>query len=1066
MKTKLLLLAFAIFCAVSVPAQEKPDPPKVSIWSAANLGRLDTLQQHIDAGTDIDARDDKKGHTPLYGAVKRNRIEAVRMLIDAGADPNKAVTEDFFYSKTREKSTPLHYAVYRSRTTITAILMAAGADLSLEDSTGATPVDLLKESNISMMLPVLVPARLSAEAVEKEGARLMQLALGSSLENVIRKLIAAGADANGKYRDERPLLIAALAKRDYQVSVALLMGGADPDTKDAEGKTALELAMAKKELKPLLRYFLDAGVNLTPLLDTFPVNHALILTCLAGDEELVGSLLKKGADPEYVMPSPEMATYGLSNMGGWPSRVLNPMTAAIQSGSVDVLQHLLDAELDAQSVNGLSTIGLCLSYNQQQLIPLLLEAGADPESIHAGPWFQTTVVHAAAGAGQVEALEYLVAAGADVNLAVNPQNNQPELNQLPLHLAIQAGELETTRFLLENGADKHAKLGIRASRGPGVTKVDPIILAVMSDNIEIVDLFIEHGVPLEGVQLPNHLQPRFSREFLEPLLERGAVVAEAQLIHLVYQWGSKVKLDNAEDLIWYLDNGFLIDGSNQQLETILHAAVKLALPLSSFEILVEAGADVNAINLQGKSPLDAALVRAEDEWWLDGDDVVAYLEEAGAEESNLPSYLKAIEADDVEVLTFYLEQGLHPNYQTTQGGGPAPIFSSEPLLVAALKNDAMGCAQLLVDKGADVNVRIRQWRDSSTPILLMVQAGNVSGVEFLLENGADVGPSGPSSRVVGSLNLNNQNIASENVEILQLLIEAGANVNATAFGKSLLSRLAYNGRGHGDVALLLLENGADGYGSRQLFLAAIQGHLELLEWLLDHGVDPLGADHYLNTALHHAAIHDHPEVARRLVSAETMAALNAFGETPLDVAEGETYDLLDDHDAPDGHGVSFWSAIREGNLELVKDYLKNGMNLRVAEPRSEGNDRNLSPVLQAVESKQSDIVLYLIERHENIFAETNLMGEVKRKRLREVEKKLESTFRLAYRLHEGSIIFFYAGFDDSALYHLESSTDLKKWTKILGTERSFRNRPENTYHLEFPQFIETQQFIRLRKKED
>ena len=143
-----------------------------------------------------------------------------------------------------------------------------------------------------------------------------------------------------------------------------------------------------------------------------------MFACLAGDEVLVGSLLKQEADPDYLMPTTEVNAYGLSGLDAG-SRTLKPIIAAIESGSADVLKQLLDAGLDPQSVNGQSTIGLCLNANQPQLIPLLLDTGADPESIHVYPWFRTTVVHTAAAWGLVEALEHLINAGADVNLAVS-----------------------------------------------------------------------------------------------------------------------------------------------------------------------------------------------------------------------------------------------------------------------------------------------------------------------------------------------------------------------------------------------------------------------------------------------------------------------------------------------------------------------------------------------------------------------------------------------------------------------------------------------------------------------
>jgi ankyrin repeat protein len=382
----------------------------------------------------------------------------------------------------------------------------------------------------------------------------------------------------------------------------------------------------------------------------------------------------------------------------------------------------------------------------------------------------------------------------------------------------------------------------------------------------------------------------------------------------------------------------------------------------------------------------------------------------------------------------------------------------------------MGCARLLVDKGANVNLYFKFGRGFSTPMLSMLQPNNVTGVQFLLENGARVNPFENIPGAVESLNLNDANKAEERLTILKLLIDAGADVNASVVGRPLLSRLEHSKEGHAELALVLLENGAKGYGLKELLLAAIQGHIGLLDWLLDHGIDPLGADEYLNTPLHFAAVHDHLELAKRLVSTDTLAALNAYGETPLDMAGGETSDLLESHDAPDGHGVSFWEAIRNGDLDRVKAYEKSGMDLRVSEPQAEGNDQNLSPLMQAVHSKQSDIVKYLIEHHDNIFAETNLMKEVRLKRLSEIEKILNTKFRLSYRLQGDrtsgqQLSISYAGFDVSAPYHLESSTDLKNWMKIEGTEHRFKDRPENAYDLDIPQFTESRQFIRLRKAE-
>ncbi len=647
----------------------------------------------------------------------------------------------------------------------------------------------------------------------------------------------------------------------------------------------------------------------------------------------------------------------------------NSMREAITSGNIDTLRQLLAAGADPQTVEPVPgqivvigpqgrypTIALCLHSGQSHLIPLLLDAGADPESVVPAFWSCPTVVHMAAHGGQVEALGYLIAAGADVN----PELPEPCTTTTPLVSAIQGEQLESARFLLENGADPTAG-------NPVGIEMKPIFHAAQVGSAEIMDLLIEYGASVEGVRIPEEMRPLFNREFLELLLDYGAVLDETPLFDLLTGTnslgfsGPNPSVDPAE-LEWLLNNGISINGTLEDFSTILHFAIQRALSLPVVKVLVEAGADINAVTLGGETPLTTALRR-------NRADVADYLGEAGAQESDLPGYSEAIAEGNVAALAFYLEQGMSPDYRPPgpREGPPRPVY---PVIVTALRENAMECARLLVAKGADVNLGFHSFTLGRvvSPMILMVAENNVSGVQFLL----------------------------------------------------------------------------------------------------DHGTGP---DHHLNTPLHFAALYDSPEVAGQLVSANSMAALNAFGETPLDVATGETLDLLQAQQAPAGHGISLWDAIRTGNLELLKAYHANGMALYLAEPVSEGNDQNLTPLLQTVHSRQAAVALYLIERHDIIFAESSLMEKARESQLSEVEELLQSLFRLRLQprtSQEGvpHLDIDYAGFDDSARYHLESSSDLQSWTGVEGTAHSFRDSPERRFTLDISGHIENRQFFRIQNMED
>ena len=85
MKHPLKGLIAGLFCATIIVAQEpdpKPATPGDDIWTAARKGDLTALQQHIDAGIDIEVRDEKHKSTPLHHAAYFGQLETVKWLVE------------------------------------------------------------------------------------------------------------------------------------------------------------------------------------------------------------------------------------------------------------------------------------------------------------------------------------------------------------------------------------------------------------------------------------------------------------------------------------------------------------------------------------------------------------------------------------------------------------------------------------------------------------------------------------------------------------------------------------------------------------------------------------------------------------------------------------------------------------------------------------------------------------------------------------------------------------------------------------------------------------------------
>ena len=105
------------------------------------------------------------------------------------------------------------------------------------------------------------------------------------------------------------------------------------------------------------------------------------------------------------------------------------------------------------------------------------------------------------------------------------------------------------------------------------------------------------------------------------------------------------------------------------------------------------------------------------------------------------------------------------------------------------------------------------------------------------------------------------------LEIVRLLIEAGANVNAKRDDWTALMSASRNG--HAQVVRLLVDAGADvntkgSDGWTPLMLASWEGHLEVVRLLVDAGADvnTKGSDGW--TALMWASLKGHLEVVRLL----------------------------------------------------------------------------------------------------------------------------------------------------------------------------------------------------------
>ena len=134
----LLNVSFSILLIMSSCAQlgnsnknkSVVETPKINIQTAVMSNNLEIVKQHIEAGTDINLKDQMSGSTPLISAATFGKIAIVKALIDAKADLSL---------KNNDGATALHSAAFFCQVEIVQLLMDAKADKTIRNNFGATP---------------------------------------------------------------------------------------------------------------------------------------------------------------------------------------------------------------------------------------------------------------------------------------------------------------------------------------------------------------------------------------------------------------------------------------------------------------------------------------------------------------------------------------------------------------------------------------------------------------------------------------------------------------------------------------------------------------------------------------------------------------------------------------------------------------------------------------------------------------------------------------------------------------------------------------------------------------
>lgn len=442
----LLACALALaFLPVGAGAAGKPDQRVVEAARRQDRALLRSLLKS--RASDVNTRQ-PDGATALLWAAQWDDGEAADLLLAAGASVN--AVNDFGIS-------PLHMAATNGSAAMIARLLKAGANPNGALPTGETALMAAALTGRPDAVTALVQAGADLNQQESvKGHSALMWAISAGHRDVIHRLVDGGADIRARSAVGFTPVTFAARFDDRETINLLLAKGADLNAEAADGTTVLQVAALRGHVD-LVKYLLGRGANPNAAKAGYTVLHWVVgnwdnATSISfgrdGDElqrmggipqarklELMQALLEHGADVNAVMTkAPPLGRLGATGTAG---TIIGggPLT-----GATPFFIAALAGDIDAMR--------------------FLVANGADPSRAAKDG---TTPVMAAAGTTGFYDLESNISEAQHlgaVKLAVDLGGDAGAVNALgntPLHIATHGGFDSVVRYLASKGAAVNVK---------------------------------------------------------------------------------------------------------------------------------------------------------------------------------------------------------------------------------------------------------------------------------------------------------------------------------------------------------------------------------------------------------------------------------------------------------------------------------------------------------------------------------------------------------------------------------------------------------------------------------
>ena len=798
-----------------------------SIFVAAEIGALDAIKKHLDAGVDVNSLNKHK-QTALHFAASAGQLDAAAVLLEAKADV--AVADKY-------QKTALHYSARNGHKATTALLLEKGSAVNAKDGKNKTPLDYAIAKKRTEVIELL---RAKGGKTTKELLAADDIFAAAEVGDVesIKKLLAGGADVNAKNKGGYTALHLAAKRGQAAAAAALLEAKADIGLASKSGKTALHYVAYYNGNLDLAKVLLDAGaaVNAKDGKNKTPLDYALskkrtelaellraksgkttkellaaddiFAAAEVGDVESIKKLLAGGADVNAKNKGGYTALHLAAKRGQAAAAAAlleakadiaaaskSGKTAlhyvAYYNGNLDLAKALLDAgaAVNAKDGKNKTPLDYALSKKRTELAELLRSKGGKTTKELAA----AENIFAAAEVGDLEAIKKHLEGGADVN-AANKQD------YTALHMAVRRGQKDAAALLLEKGANVNAERKGKTpldfagkneeiaallrekggKTGKEIKAAGSIFSAAQSGLVDAVKTHLAAGVDVNGKNKGGYTA-------LHLAAKKGHVEVAAALLEAKADIG-------------------LVSKSGK---TALHYVAYYNGNLDLGKLLLDAGAPVNVLDKRRKTPLDYAVSRRNDA-------LVELLLAKGArtgKELRAETDIHYAAANGyADAVKRFIENGGDVN------GGDKGGYTA---LQYAAYNGYIEVVRVLVESKADVNAAANKPKKSA--LHYAAQKGRKEIALLLLDKGADVNALDKAGRTALDIALRYRR-----TETGELLRQRGGKLG------SELAKPDGGDGGKADPQPLIIDDELDGLTSDGVVLTLLLGPegpgLSILGW--------------------------------------------------------------------------------------------------------------------------------------------------------------------------------------------------------------------------------------------